>query len=756
MSFAWTWLIAVHQASEVLAPGLEGQKLIFDARVASLPTYTADGGTRFDAHPIDSGTDSDADLTKATALPDKIRLTFSPRWLKDKTNLIPIESGDVLRINAKLKRPWSYANPGGFDYEKYLFHQGIGATGYVINYKHIKHASDWRQWLFNRLLEVSKTHAQAGAIVSLSLGTPSLIPKETEYLLRATGTRHLFAISGLHIGMVFMGAFFFAAWLWRGMASRFRNFSFTQRDFAGAFALPVATAYAFLAGFSLPTQRALLMLACVCFIGWVRRYLSPGHALAFALIAVLIVKPLSSLSASFWFSFLTTAVIVWATYGITLNKPGRSWITLQLVLLPVTLALSMSVFHYGALNAPLSNFFAIPLVSFAILPLCLLTILVLPLNETLAGVLVSVTDFLFGTLWVVLDWSSAVSGGATMHSPARWTIPLVLVGLLVIVVARRVGTKLSGVLLFLPFWFYTNDSRPAYGEFDLTFLDVGQGLAAVVRTHNEVLLYDTADAYTSGSVAERVIIPYLRHQNISKINHLVVSHADRDHSGGARDITDTYDIARRTTSASAIKVPALKNFALCTGGERWIVDGVEFKFLHPPEDWRHVNNSSRRRGKNNHNNSSCVLQIGTANYCAILTGDIEKSGEQSLLEHNKGARCPVVQVPHHGSKTSSSQQFIENIFSAAPRIAVVSAGRKNRHGHPKPAVIQRYLAHNAEVLNTATTGALSIRFARASKQDFKNDFKNKGPACVAGAYRADKRAYWHLSNAKQPIYTRCR
>lgn len=722
LSFLWAWHAGVRQAERTLPYALEGEVLELRVRVASLPAK-APGAIRFDAEVEDAGPDS-------ASFRGDVRLKFFTDRRRGEPR-DPIELGDTLAVRAKLKRPWGRANPGGFDYERYLFHRELAATGYVLHYRRLAPAGHPRQKLLNRLTRATEGLSSGAAIRALSLGVGSALSRARKELLVATGTRHLFAVSGLHIGTIFALVFFLAGCAWR-LVPRL-DAVVARRDFASATALPAAACYAWLAGLSLPTQRALLMLACVCVIGWTRRRLPAGHTLAFALTVVLFALPLSALSVSFWFSFLATAVIVWFVSATPEGPAGRQLLLMQLCLFPATLALSMLAFHQGALNAPLSNLIAIPLVSFAILPMSLLTAAVAAISVEAAGYVAQMTDALFGVMWKLLEWCARLSDGATAHTPPVWSLPFAAAGFVVFVMAHRVGTRASALLLFLPFWFGAGDPDLAHGEFEAVFLDVGQSLAVVVRTRERVMLYDTGAAYPSGSEAAFVIAPYFRSLGVRRIDTLVVSHGDNDHAGGVDTILRMFDVRRVIASGH---VGEKRGFESCVAGQGLDADGVAFAFLHPPDGHPGGYSGGDR------NNASCVLRVGPPGRCLLLTGDIERAAERELLRERAGElRCPVVLVPHHGSLTSSSPGFIDAV---RPDIAVVSSSRRNRYGFPKREVVRRYESRGVEVLNTATLGALSLRFPRT------------GEPCVAAAYRIDAQSYWHLSHVKTELASRCR
>jgi competence protein ComEC len=260
---------------------------------------------------------------------------------------------------------------------------------------------------------------------------------------------------------------------------------------------------------------------------------------------------------------------------------------------------------------------------------------------------------------------------------------------------RGVPSRPAGVALMLPA-FALVPPAPAPGEAWITTLDVGQGLAVVVRTATRTLLYDAGPAYgPEADSGGRVVVPLLRGAGIERLDMMVLSHEDTDHLGGALTVLETFEV--RALASSLPPAHALNALvpeaARCAAGARWDWDGVRFEFLHPPPGWE----VARR------NNQSCVLRVQTAGGSMLLTGDIERLAEGNLL--GKALKADVLLVPHHGSRTSSSEAFIEAV---APRWAVVTAGYRNRFGHPTREVLARYEQAGVRVLRTDLDGATEI------------------------------------------------
>jgi competence protein ComEC len=279
--------------------------------------------------------------------------------------------------------------------------------------------------------------------------------------------------------------------------------------------------------------------------------------------------------------------------------------------------------------------------------------------------------------------------------------------------------------MLLPCFFWQAE-RPAQGVFEILAADVGQGNAVVVRTARHALLYDAGPRYSRETDAgQRVIVPLLRHGN-ERLDAMVLSHQDSDHTGGAlavRAMQPQARIWRGIPQGHALA--ALDNSQACLRGEHWEWDGVLFQFLHPmPADY-----ALQRKP----NALSCVLKISAQGRAALLVADIESPQEKRLLSHDPEAlKADLLLVPHHGSLTSSSAQFVQAV---QPKWAWVQAGYRNRFGHPAPAVQARYEAAQAQWVTTAHCGAASWR------SDAPDDM-----TCE----RTQRPRYWHHAMAPAP------
>jgi len=707
--FFWAATYGHGHLSQVLAPSLEGKEIFAEGIIGSLPDYQ-DGRVRFLFFPERARLG-----TQQVTLPSRLRLAWYQGY---PATLAP---GQRWALTIKLKRPWGMMNPGGFDYEGWLFARGIGATGYIrqVTGNRLLADSPWemplqrlRYSVYHQLQTVLGEQPAAGIITALALGERGGISREQWQVLRATGTNHLVAISGLHVGLVAGFLYLLLQWLWRRCSS---CCLWLPAPRAGAVAaLLSAVLYAALAGFSLPTQRALVMLAVVLGATFWQRALSPVRALLLALWAVLLWQPLAVLSAGFWLSFAAVAAILFAMGG-RLQVAGLWWrwgrvqVMVGLALLPLVLLF----FGQGSLSAPLANLLAVPVVGFVVVPLTLTGTLLLPVWASGADFLLHLSAELVQVGWPTLTWLSGHIPTLNTAPPA-WSILPALAGLGWLLMPRGWPLRSAGLLLWLPL-LLLHPSVPAVGTAEVTLLDVGQGLAAVVRTRHHSLVFDTGPRYHSGfNTGDAVVLPFLQQRGVKWLDTLIVSHGDNDHIGGARALLEGIPVARVLTSVPR-KMTWVPN-ERCHAGQHWQWDGVNFSILNP----LHVSGNARG------NNDSCVLKVSTGAQAVLLPGDIEREAESELLAAHTPLTAQVLVAPHHGSKTSSSEPFLAAVN---PRWVLFPVGYRNRYGFPRPAIVQRYQARGVRQLETYHSGAITLTLG-------------DGPI-TPHSYRQQSQRYWY-------------
>jgi competence protein ComEC len=435
-----------------------------------------------------------------------------------------------------------------------------------------------------------------------------------------------------------------------------------------------------------------------------------------ALFAVLLIDPWAVLSAGFWLSFGAIAAILWATFGrVAPPEKLRGWVTVQAA---VTLALApvlLLLFQQVSLISPFANAVAIPVVSWLVTPLALLGVLVPSLWHAAAWLMAWLGQ---GLLWAsTLPWAVAV-----LPAPEGWTTLLAVVGTAWLLLPRGFPLRALGILLWLPLAFPLRASV-APDTFQADVVDVGQGTAILVRTSNHALLYDTGPAFADSDAGERIVVPYLHAAGIGELSGVIVSHNDNDHSGGLqsvlRDIPTGWLLHGLPATSPLVKTaPSPRH---CYRGQRWQWDGVHFEVLNPQATaYAEIN----RRD----NDYSCVLKVSRGGQSLLITGDAERRGELELLESGADVSATVLVVGHHGSRTSSLVEFIDQV---RPLYGVFTVGYRNRYGHPHPQVVARFRDRDARILRSDTGGLIRLTFGDAG--------------VVASEYRSSNRRYWHAA-----------
>lgn len=697
-----------------LPEGRAGENIIVEGCIASIPE-AHERGFRFDfaieAYP-------ELEPAVAAKLPRKVRLSWYGSESRPAPVLVP---GDCWRLTVRLKPAHGFMNPGAFDYEAWLFGQGIRATGYVrAEAGNLRLQEDVSGFALQRLRQeiLRRIHALAPAgeytvlVAALAIGYQSDITREQWQLLADTGTTHLISISGLHVSMIAGLCYVLAYWLHVLLLSLLpASYPVWPAQRSGAVAgLCSALVYSALAGFALPTVRSLLMLAVIFGALFYYRQLRPWQALLTALALVVALDPCALNGPSFWLSFGAVAVLVYLLSGrfrvhasgeSALLRRCRRWGYVQLAIIPALIPLTLFWFGRGALTAAAANFIAIPWVSGAVVPLILLATAAAFISETVAAWLFAAAVLLLEWLWLALDWISQLPWGQwAQHPPQPAILALAVPGLAWLLAPRGVPARWAAIACLLPlFWHYPEGPR-ADGDVWLTVLDVGQGTAAVVRTRRHALLYDAgprfSESFDTGSAA---VVPYLRAQGLRALDMLVVSHSDNDHQGGVESVLREIP-ARTVLAGEPGEYPAgLTPARPCVRGQRWQWDGVDFEILSPAPD-------SIMSG----NNASCVLSIAAPGGRVLLPGDIEREVEGELWREGALAPVDILLLPHHGSRSSSTPLFVEAL---RPRYAVATADYRNRYGFPKADVSARYREAGATLLVTGYTGAVEFRLDHA-------------------------------------------
>jgi len=637
-------------------------------------------------------------LTPGAVVPERIQLSRIRPGLDE----APVRGGDCVRLRVRLNRPHGSLNPHGFDYEAWLIERGIRATGYLraAPLWTDECAPSWRARLdtlresirdrFQRALD-GRTYA--GVVVALAIGDQNAIPNEQWTLFRNTGVIHLMSISGMHVTLLSALVYAVLYRLWRrqpGLVLRL-----PARRAATLLSLPVAVGYVLVAGFGIPAQRTLYMLLLVALALYFDRLHSPMRVLLAAAALVVLIDPWAALAPGFWLSFGAVAALFYASVGALGRLPlPVLWIKTQWV---ATLALApalLALFGEVSLVSPLANAFAIPLISLVAVPAALVGML-LPWDGGLWLAHEAVSIVMHGLYWLDRLPQPVWFG----PRPGAWALGLALVGVAVLLMPRGLPGRWLGALLFLPL-LLPRLERPGAGEYWLDVLDVGQGNAILVRTARHVLLYDSGPRHATGEDAgRRVVLPFMRAHGLRRLDALLVSHPDADHHGGTAAILADLPVDR-VAASFALEVPDGRRAARCEAGDGWQWDGVVFHIRHPPARQYAMPGFSD-------NDRSCVLHVEAAGGKTLLTGDIGRLAEMSLVEDQAGKlAADILLAPHHGSRSSSSAALLD---AARPRFALISVGRRNAYGHPHPEVLGRYRALDSTILRTDQHGAVRLR-----------------------------------------------
>ncbi len=706
LGFVWAGGCAQWRLADALPPAWEGRDIEMTGVVAGLP-QRFERGVRFVFEPEHA----------QAPLPGRIVLSwYRPVEAQAEEEgdaeaapwALPLpRAGERWRFVVRLKRPHGNLNPHGFDYEAWLFERGIRATGYVRKSaapQRIESAGisvgALREAARARVLGTLHGAPYAGVLAALAVGDQQAIAPELWRLFAATGITHLMSISGLHVTMIgaLCAALVFALWrrarwpaplplIWPAQKAA------ALAAFAGAFA------YALVAGFGVPAQRTLYMLGVVVAALVSNRNLSAPTVLGAALLLVLLVDPWAVLAAGFWLSFGAVALIFYVVGG----RLGQAhwlvaWLRTQWAITLGLIPLLLALFQQFSLVSPLANALAIPLVSLLVTPLTLLG--TLPgmgwALELAHALLVPLMDF--------LRWLAALPGALwQQHAPPAWSVPLALLGVAWLLMPRGFPARWAGALLFLPL-FLIAPARPAPGELLLAVLDVGQGQAVHVQTATHDLMFDTGPAFGgTADAGSRILVPYLRAAGVRRLDLLIVSHADRDHAGGAASLVAA--------------VPVGRDERRCIDGAGWEWDGVRFRVLHPA-----AGDYERKRSTNA---LSCVLKIESPHGSVLIPGDVEGPAERALLaRHGAALRADILVAPHHGGRKTSSPQFVAAVGA---REVVFPVGYRNRFGHPHPDVLARYVGAN--VHRTDRDGAVRVAIGAGGT--------------AIGREREMRRRYWH-------------
>jgi competence protein ComEC len=730
LGFAWAAWCAQHRLADELPARWEGRDISIAGVVAGLP-QVYERGVRFE---FDVG----RVLTQGAHVPARIVLSWWGNPARDDrpASFPALSAGERWELTVRLKRPRGTANPHGFDYEAWLLERNLRATGYVRPKAGNRRLADMVQrpgyWI-ERLRERVRGRIQAalpdasyaGVITALAIGDQRAIPPEQWQSFTRTGVNHLMSISGLHVTMVSGLVFVVAGGLWR--RSPRLTLALPAPKAATAAGLGAALLYALLAGYAVPAQRTVYMLAVVAVALWLGVIESTSVVLCVALLVVALIDPWAVLAPGFWLSFGAVAAILYVTsarigHGHWLATWGRVQVAVTLALVPLLLAL----FHQVSAVSPIANAAAIPVVSLAVVPLTLIGVL------TPFDLLLQCAHAVMSGCMVFLEWLAGLPDAVwQQHAPPPWTIVVAVAATALLLAPRGLPARWLGMAGLAPLLTVAPPALPP-GAVQIVVLDVGQGVAALVRTERHALLYDTGPQFGPGADSgSRVIAPYLRAAGVRRLDGLIVSHDDDDHWGGAASVLQALPVDWLLTSLPDFDPlvvwaePALR----CAAGQSWEWDGVRFEVLHPAR-------ASYDDPAVKDNDRSCVLAIEAPGGRILLPADIERRSEEALLRGARGRlRADVLLAPHQGSRTSSLPGFVTAVGA---RIVVFPVGYRNRFGHPHDDVLRRYAESGARIYRTDRDGALTILIPATG-------------AIRVAPFRALHRRYWQTQMENDPV-----
>ncbi|KMT63837.1 DNA internalization-related competence protein ComEC/Rec2 [Catenovulum maritimum] len=634
----------------------------------------------------------------------KVRLV----WYYPKTQL---SLGNRVQLSVKLKELTGLHNQAGFNYQKWLFSKNYLATGYIKQLLKVEDIPNSRANYFSRFLAEYESYPHKGFMLGLLLGNRDYISAPEWQVLTRTGTGHLLAISGLHLGLVF-------GWSWLVFKVMVRPLSLLLKINLESSLLLLALSstwfFAYFTGLATPSIRAGIFISIFVVSIYLKLNLSWRLKYFLAMAMILTIDPLASLSISFWLSFYAAAVVLglvwflrqWQFKSTGLVRYLYYFLIFQAVLFITLLPVQIAFFSHIPLVSFFANTIAIPAVSFIILPVLLLSALCLSLSSYLSIFLADIASYVLTILYQYLSWLSHIKWAyVAVPNNFIFEISVVLLVLLLFVIAYILNSNRKVFVSILVgyssiFLVYVLGEKPTW---QIDVMDVGQGLAIVISHNGQAVVYDTGDAFNTGfNLFEAAVEPSLKAQGL-KLVAVITSHADKDHAGGLEYIQANYP-------STKIWFPEQH----CQNLEQNLI-GLSWQVLWPTAQ------ALLNKNQISKNNLSCVLRVSKFGKSVLLTGDIEADTEAKLVNlHSDELISNAFLVPHHGSKTSSQQLFIDSI---SPTYAIISRGKDNRFGHPHLSVVEKLNASEIRILDTAVHG--QIRFQFTAKQAPKLSYYNQ-------------------------------
>jgi len=745
LGLAWGIYVGHSLLSMQLNDDLAGKDLVVTGKIDGLPERD-ERRLRFNLR-VNAAVTTAGQAIPVEHFPSKLQLSwYSYQRDGAALDLPSLVIGDEWQVRVRLKRPRGFVNPAGFDYQAWLLRQGIGATGYVVDYRDNRkivsnenffRLDDWinqQRYQLQQWIVAHSRSSERGILIALLIGDSALVDKNQWTRMQQTGTSHLIAISGLHVG--FLALFGFYVGLWLGKCVQLMWHRCPALMIAWWSAILCASFYSALAGFNIPTVRTLIMLVVFYFACLWRRSINVADIFCLALALVVALDPLAAFDMGFWLSFGAVALLLmyfsgrlvpkqhaqpwsgFSTVNLVFGFIRSQWVMFIGLLVPLSLLVS-SV----SLVAPIANGIAIPLITFLVVPLLLVSAVIRNVFGDTSDFLLNSAGWLMEMLKLFLEGLLALGGSWSSPVVAFSPIIALLIALSCCVLllpkglfSRALGW--CGLLLGAGLGFFI--SPPNQSDLTLSVLDVGQGSAFVVQVGEKTLVYDTGPKYTdSFDAGSGIVASYLFSQGINHIDRLVVSHGDMDHAGGLTGLLEKISVDKLFAGEPEKIPPEMMNTIetqSCHQTLEWQWQKVYFRFLQFPQ----LMGASA-------NNHSCVLLISYAEQHILLPGDIEASVENQLLRAQQlPEKLNLLLAAHHGSRTSSGVGFVNKM---QPDVVVYSAGYRSQHGHPHRQVRQRYQTVGSREINTAESGAILFEWDQNRLQRVRE-------------YRQSNRRYW--------------
>jgi len=696
------------------------------------------------------------DKHKSFPVTGKIRLTVSGKHPA-------LRVGDKIKFYSKIRAIRNFNNPGGFDYKRYMSFKGIWGSSYTrgdriqiikkVNSRGFTGMIEMTRNKISALIEQIKNDEERAVLKALIIGDKHEISPLLREDFNRAGVSHLLAISGLHIGIVAGLSFLFFS----RVLSFFKILLWNAWVKKGAAILSIfpVILYGLIAGMPPSTQRAVIMISVFLLTFIFEKQHDAFNTLALAAILILIFHPPSIYSVSFQLSFAAVFSIIYGMSSIykktdnqlVTGKNKFSFIKKKLgpfffvsfFAITGTTPLVMYYFNQISLIGIITNLFAVPVTGFIVVPLGLFSFPAYPVSIKLASLSINISAYISGYVLEVVKFMSHMPFAAYKTlTPSGFEICLYyLTFLTVLRIIKNIINKNKGItektnidlklfalaLFFLftagccdaAYWLY---HRFLHNDLRVTILDVGQGSAALVELPKGSSILIDGGGFTDNSIFDiggKIIAPFLWRKKIMTIDTIILSHPNSDHLNGLIYIAKHFNVKTVLSNGEGVDTLGYKEFIKAINKNRielaqfsqlkrrQNICNVILEILYPPPDYSEKKLKDKWRDLNN---NSIVVKITYGTISFLFPGDIEADAENELVSINGGKlRSTVLIAPHHGSKTSSTPKFLQNV---QPELIIISSGFNNRFGFPGAEVIKRYKLLGSQILETAKNGAVTV------------------------------------------------